>query len=50
MKKGDVLAYLYYGKHVKVGDIKTSYVSMQEFPSMLEHFSLNSDWVKNNRE
>jgi hypothetical protein len=50
IKKGDILAYLYYGKQVKIGDIKTSYVPFEQLPNMLEHFSLTSDWIKTNRE
>ena len=50
IKKGDILAYLYYGKHVKIGDIKTSYVSYEELSNTLERFSLTSNWVKTGRE
>ena len=50
IKKGDILAYLYYGKQVKIGDIKTSFVPLEQFTNMIEHFNLTSDWVKTNRE
>lgn len=50
IKKGDILAYLYYGKNTKIGNISASYVSAQEFPSLIERFNLNSHWVKTNRE
>ena len=50
IKTGDILAYLYYGKKVKIGDIKTSFVPFEQFPNMIEQFNLTSDWVKTNRE
>ena len=50
IKTGDVLAYLYYGKNVKVGNINASYVTPEQFPNMHEHLSLSADWVKTNKE
>ena len=50
IKTGDVLAYLYYGKNVKVGNINASYVTPEQFPNMIEHLNLLSNWVKTNKE